>query len=221
MTTYTMNVLNNSNFVKNYVWFMQPPTVSGIGGSPQVYTNAWITFTGITPGSTDVVTYTDETYAYWANATVPVSPSSSIGQSGTASVNVATQDDVTFNGATSDGGVGFGAVQSPGSAATGSYRIVAQSDFNISAGYVFGLAQPGGVPGIPTPVATFVAEPNETYDITPIVKFYVADALATPGSIIDVAAFSTKSMLVDFTGLSETNAVVTQAADGSFSVAYY
>lgn len=221
MATYTLKVLNNSGFNKNYVWFMQSPKVISTGADPQVYTNAWVTFTGVTPGSTDTVTYTDETYAYWATATTPIGPGSSMGQSGTAAANTATQDSVTFLGSTSDGGVGFGKVTSPGSAMTGSIEIIAQSDFVASNNYLFGLARPGNIPNIPSPVATFIAEPNDSFNITPVIKFYVADGSYVPGEIIDISVTSTKVGTIDFTGLPQTTAVATQESDGSFSINYY
>ena len=104
---------------------------------------------------------------------------------------------------------------------TGSYEIIANSDFDASAGYLFGLARPGNIPGIPSPVSTFLAEPNGTYNITPVEKFYIAEGVYTPGSIIDVSTTSTVSLGIDFTGKSQVAAVVTQASNGSFSVVYY
>jgi hypothetical protein len=163
MAKYTIKVLNNSGFAKNYVLFMQPPAVTSTGGQPVVYSNAWVTFNGILPGGTDTVEYTDETFAYWATATMPIAPGTTMGQSGAAAVDVTLQDSVTFAGTTP---IGFGTV-TPGGAMTGSYRIIANNDFTASNGYLFGLARPGNVPSIPSPVATFIAEPNDTFNVTP------------------------------------------------------
>ena len=220
MATYTLKVRNASGFVKSYVWFMEPPIIGSKGGSPEVYTNAWVTFQAITSGSNDTVTYTDETSAYWAQATEQVAPGTTMGVSGDIRVDTSQQDTVKFLGAQATGGVGFGDLQK-GGARTGSFRIVSNCDFNASNGYLFGLARPGNIPGIPSPVATFVAQPNETYDITPVIKFYVADGLYVPGSIIDYAQASTTGQVVDFTGRSQTSVVVTHHDDGSFTAEYY
>jgi hypothetical protein len=217
MATYTIRVLNSSGFAKSYVVFMQPPVVSATGGQPTVFSNAWVTFNGVTNGSSDYVTYTDQTFAYWATAITPVAPGTTMGQSGVAAVDVTAQDSVPFIGSVP---TGFGAVTA-GGAMTGSYRIIAQSDFNASNGYLFGLARPGNIPGIPSPVATFVAEPNDTFNVTPVINFFVADGAYTPGEIIDYTTASTNAGTVSFTGLAQTNAVVTQATDGSFSTQYY
>jgi len=184
MATYTINVLNSSGFAKSYVVFMKPPIVTATGGQPVIYTNAWVTFNGVKPGSSDKIVYTDLTYAYWATATMPVAPGTTMGQSGVAAVDTAQQDSVTFAGGSP---IGF-ALPAHGGAMTGSYRIIANSDFNASNGYVFGLARPGNIPDIPSPVATFVAEPNDTFNITPVIQFYVADGAYVPGAIIDYAA---------------------------------
>lgn len=217
MAKYTIKVLNNSGFAKNYVLFMQPPAVTSTGGQPVVYSNAWVTFNGILPGGTDTVEYTDETFAYWATATMPVAPGTTMGQSGAAAVDVTQQDSVTFAGTIP---IGFGTV-TPGGAMTGSYRIIANNDFTASNGYLFGLARPGNIPSIPSPVATFMAEPNDTFNVTPVINFYVADGAYTPGQIIDYSAASTKAGNVNFTGRAQSSAVVTQNPDGSFSPQYY
>lgn len=221
MTTYTLQVLNTSGFNKDYVLFMQAPTVTSSGGSAQVYTNAWVTFSGVTNNSVDMVTYTDQTFAYWAKATVPIGPGSTMGQSGFVPASTATKDSVTFLGSMGDGGVGFGPPASPGQAMSGSIEIIAQADFIASNNYVFGLARPGKIPSIPSPVATFVATPNDSFNITPVIQFYVADGSYAPGSIIDVTTASTNAGMINFTSRAETTAVATQEPDGSFSVNYY
>ena len=217
MATYNIQVLNSSGFSKSYILFMQPPQVTSTGGQPVVYTNAWVTFNGIQPGGTDTVTYTDSTFAYWATATMPVGPGTTMGQSGVAAVDITAQDSVPFIGTVP---TGFGTVTA-GGAASGSYRIIAQGDFNASNGYLFGLARPGNVPNIPSPVATFVAEPNDTFNITPVINFYVADGAYVPGQIIDYTQASTNAGNVSFTGRSQTNAVVTQGTNGLFTTQYY
>jgi hypothetical protein len=217
MATYTIHVLNSSGFSKSYVVFMQPPQVSSTGGQPVVYSNAWVTFSGIQPNGTDNIIYTDTTYAYWATVNTPIAPGTTMGQSGFAAVNTATQDSVPFIGASP---TGFGPV-TPGGAQTGSYRIIASSDFLPSSNFMFGLARPGNVPAIPSPVATFTAEPNDTFNVTPVINFYVAEGAFTPGAIIDYTTVSTNAGNVNFTGKAQTSAVVTQGTNGLFTTQYY
>ena len=218
MAAYKILVNNSSGFTKSYVVFMQPPVVTSTGGQPTVFTNAWVTFSGVLPGSNDEVDYTDLTSAYWATATTPVGVGTTMGQFGTQPVDTSQEDSVTFVG--TGAGIGFNPAVH-GGAASGSYRIIANADFTASNGYLFGLARPGNIPGIPSPVATFVAQPNDTFNITPVIKFYVADGAYTPGAIIDYTAASTAAAAIDFTGKAQTSVVVTQNANGGFSLHYY
>jgi hypothetical protein len=221
MATYNIKVLNSSGFAKSYVIFQEPPVITSEGSQPKVYTNAWVTFGNVLPGSFDNVQYTDVTFAYWASTQLPVAPGTVVYQGGNAQVDIASRDSVTFFGDTSnDQAIGFGPV-SHGGAISGSYRIIANSDFTASNGFLFGLARPGNVPGVPTAAATFLAEPNDTFNITPVVKFYVADGAYVPGQIIDYTKVSTKAGPINFTGKTQTHAVVTQGQYGDFAVEYY
>lgn len=216
MTTYTIKVFNQSQINKSYVVFMQPPTVSPSGGSTPVYTNAWATFPNLTNGSWDSVQYSETTYAYWSQPAQVLSPGTTLDYGGVMAVNPQTSDTVTFSNTDA---TGFSGVASPGGAQNGSFQIVSSTDFTPANNFVFGLASDnGGV--IPAPVATFAAAPNEKYDVTPVVKFYVADGAYQPGQVIDVEDVSQDLAAIDFTGLPQTTATVTQGANGSFTVTY-
>jgi hypothetical protein len=214
MAQYLIQILNNSGVSKNYVAFMKPPIVTSTGGNPQVYSNAWVTFTGVTNGGFDTVTYDDITYAYWSTTPSELAPGTIIDSGGTIQVNTATSDTVPFTGATP---TGFGQLVTPGSAMSGSYSIVAGTDFTPDNGYIFGLAKAGKTP-IPAPVATFAATPNDTFNITPVVTFYVADGAYAPGQLIDVSTTSTLPATIDFTGKAQTTATVIQQPNGSWTV---
>ena len=215
MATYTIQILNESGFPKSYVVFSQPPEVTSSGGSTQVFTNAWVTFSSTKPGGFDKVSYDDVTDAYWGTTPSAIGTGVIVSTGGFVTANTEHQDSVTF---TATEPRGFGPV-THGKASTGAFQIVAQSDFTAKDKIVFGMAKPTNTP-IAEPVATFAAEPNDTFDVIPVVKFYVADGAFTTGQIIDVKKFSTKSGEIDFTGRSQTTATVTQKADGSFTLEY-
>lgn len=214
MATYTLQVLNESGFPKSYVFFMNPPLVTTTGAQPTIFTNAWVTFNSIASGSYDTVTYTDTSYAFWGTTPSELAPGVVLANGGSALVDTTTQDEVVFVAAPT----GFGTPIS-GKAMTGSYAIAANSDFTPANNFVFGMAKASSTP-IPTPVATFTAEPNDTFNITPVVKFYVADGAYTAGQIIDYSVASTTAAVIDFTGLPKTTATVTQGSNGAFSVQY-
>lgn len=215
MAQYTIQVLNQSGFPKSYVIFSAPPQVTSSGASVQVFSNAWVTFDSLNNGGFDTLVYNDVIDAFWGTVPQSLSPTVTVSSGGFAGVNTATRDGVVFKGATP---AGFGPVSS-GIANTGAFQIVSQSDFTAASHYVFGMAKPTGSP-IPSPVATFLAQPNDTFEVIPVVRFYVADGEFEAGEIIDVKSFSTTPALIDFTGLPQTKAVVTQNADGSFAVQY-
>lgn len=216
MATYTIKIFNQSQVMKSYVAFMQQPAVSASGASTPVYTNAWATFENITPGSWDSVVYTETTYAYWGQQAETLGHGSVMDSGGVMLVNTSTRDTVTFS---HTGATGFTEVSSPGHAQNGSFQIVTGSDFTPSNGFVFGMALNNGSP-IPSPVATFSGVPNERFDITPVVKFYVADSAYTPGAVIDIAAMSNDYAPIDFTGRAETTATVIQEPNGVYTVTY-
>lgn len=216
MASYNIRIYNQSLISKSYVVFMQAPIVTSNGATTPIYTNAWVTFNNITNGGWDQVDYTETTYAYWSQPAEALSPGVTIDSGGVMQVNTATNDTVTF---TNSGTTGFSSLTSPGSAQNGSFQIVAGSDFSPLNNFVFGLASDNGG-AIPSPVATFAAAPNDTYNVTPVVQFYVADGNYTAGEVIDVTTVSTLSAQINFTGTPYTTATVVQNANGLFTVEY-
>jgi hypothetical protein len=215
MATYTINLYNQSNYTKNYVVFNKPPQLNSSGGDTQIYANAWVSLPNVANNGTEIVSTSDSVYAYYGTAPVQLAPGVMVTQGGATPVNTATQDSLTFIG-TEPGA--FSAVTS-GVADTGAFQIIANSDFESNANYVFGMAKMTAV-GIPVPVATFTAMPSDTFNVIPVVTFYIAEGKYTPGTIIDVKEASTKAATIDFTGRPQTTATVTQEGDGSFKVAY-
>lgn len=216
MATYTIKVFNKSLATKSYFAFMEAPIVTSNGGATPVYTNAWATFDNVSNGAWDSVIYTDTTYACWSQPAMALAPGVTLDSGGLAPVDTATNDAIAF---TNTGATGFTDVTSPGSAQTGSFEIVTAADFTPASGFVFGLARSNG-DAIPAPVATFASEPNERYNITPVVKFYVAEGAYTPGEVLDVSKVSKNCAAIDFTGRRQDTAVVIQAPNGQFTVDY-
>lgn len=216
MATYTIQVLNSSGFPKDYVVFSQPPVVSQSGSDIEVYTNAWVTFSQVKPGSFDRLTYDDVTEAYWGTLPASPAPGVAVTQGGSAITNTATQDGVNFSGSMP---FGFSEPSKGAASSSGAFQIKATNDFTAKANFVFGMSKPGKT-AISSPVATFLAQPNDTFEIIPVVKFYVADGYFKEGAIIDVKSFSTVSAEIDFTGRPQTTATITQGEKGDFSVSY-
>jgi hypothetical protein len=218
MAQYSIKIVNNSGVSKNYFAFMQVPEVSSGGTPPKVYSNVWVSFPGITQGGWDTAQYTDTTYACWSQPAEQLSLTTVIDSGGTIPVNTATRDTVQFSNA--PGNRGFVTpVMSPGNANAGSFSIASSTDFYPTNGYVFGLARDNGS-AIPSPVATFDAMPNEIYNITPVIKFYVGDGNYQAGQVIDITTISNKFATIDFTNQASTTATVIQGLNGAFAVSF-
>jgi hypothetical protein len=69
MTTYTINVFNQSGANKSYVLFTQPP-----GGVTPVYTNAWVVFDDISNGGWESATVAPEPAVQSKTAKAPPAP---------------------------------------------------------------------------------------------------------------------------------------------------
>lgn len=215
MTTYTIQVFNQSGFNKAYAIFMQPPIVASTGGSTPVHTNAWTTFPSITNNAWDSVTFDANIYASWGTTSEQLAPGTIVDSGGVMPVSVQTQDEASF---TNTGTTGFTGVVG-GKAPTGSYAIAAGTDFTSQNGFVFGMAKANGSP-IPVAVATFAAEPNTIACVTPVAQFYVTDGAYSLGEVIDLSLASAQSATIDFTGKPQTRATVIQNANGSYTIDY-
>ncbi|NET04523.1 MAG: hypothetical protein F6K09_24145 [Merismopedia sp. SIO2A8] len=215
MATYTIEVLNNSGFPKSYVIFSALPEVTKSGEGFDVFTNAWVTFNSIGNNGFDMVTYDDSIDAYWGTIPEELEPGVIVGSGGFMPVDTTIEDGVSFKGSTP---AGFNSL-TPRVATSGSFQIKAESDFDASNRYVFGMAKPTNSP-IPSPVATFTAEPSEIFEVIPVVKFFVSNGSFTQGEIIDVKSFATNPAKIDFTGKAQTKAIVIQDSKGLFTVKY-
>lgn len=213
MTTYTVQVLNESGYAKSYVFCTEPATVVG-AGPIEVFTNAWVTFNSITTGGYDSVQFDDTLFAFWGTTPDTLGPGTVLRSGGTAEVDLSQQPEVPFDISPT----GFG-VQTTGKASTGAYAIAASTNFTAANGFVFGAAKGAGTP-IPAPTSTFVAEPGVTFEITPIPNFYVSDGAYTTGEIIDFSVLSVTAAKISFDGIPQTTATVTQGTDGRFVVQY-
>lgn len=215
MATYTIKIVNDTGDEINprqYFAFSEIPKVAGFGG---VYANAWITFAPIFPKTQHVLQYTNDLYAYWGQPPKTVAPGTivsanqpekvTLGPNGTCSTFQATPIMRFLDPPTND---------SP----AGAFTIKANSDFTSQDNIAFGLAKVAN-DGLPSPVASFNAEPETTYNIYPVTKFYVAAGEFDQGQVIDVQAIG-DSAEIDFTGKNAREVIVTQTPNGKYTIQY-
>lgn len=70
------------------------------------------------------------------------------------------------------------------------------------------------------PIASIIPGPAMQYMITPKNAYYINSGINVPGKIMDYAASIRTAALVDFTGKTETNAIVTVDEHNKWAVAY-
>lgn len=90
-------------------------------------------------------------------------------------------------------------------------------DTNVLKGnWLIGLggSKVGGQSG---PAALFAPEPGSSYEIQPIVQYYVAFGSYTQGNLIDVTQISTTNVLVDFTN-GPDRVTILHSADGNLTI---
>lgn len=217
MADYTIRVMNQAGAPKDYGIFSKPPKVTKSGADHEVFSNVWVTFEGIKDGGHDTLIYHDETFAYWGHLPAALDPNTIVESGGQIEVDTETKDGVTFSAAPDD--IGFDPTIKKGVANEGAFQIVASNNFTIKDHFVLGMAKSDGTP-IAAPVATFTAEPGDTFEVIPVVVFYVSEGKFTQGKVIDVKEHSTRAAKIDFTGRRETMATVVQDAHGDYSVSY-
>lgn len=69
------------------------------------------------------------------------------------------------------------------------------------------------------PIATFQPTPQNTYQITPLVTYYVATGSYTPGTIMNVTALGNPGT-IDFTGQTSSNAVANYEDTGDWTISF-
>ena len=218
MTTYNVQIVNGTNDTnqddyKNYFVFNDLPALSGTD-SPDVYSNAWISFPKVYKDGQPTFTYKEELYAYWGTLPSDISPGVVVSTGGTELVKLGPEGSTLTFSATP--GMHFKNASKDDSP-DGSFTIVASDDFTDDDTIVFGLAKYNG--SSISPVATFVAKPSNTYTITPVTKFYVATGSSETGTVIDVTAHGTPAQ-INFTGRLEKAVRVTEAPNGTYTVKY-
>ena len=195
MATYYISVFNNTGAAKQYFAFMAPPIVNV---STEVFSNVWVQWPMVTTGAQDQVTYSDQTYGFWSQLQASPATNTVVSCSQSTAVDVAQNTSLFFTGDPAKG-LGFGAPANPGNASQGCYDIITKSDFTAANNFVFGLSRVGTGGSTPVPVATFAGSPNVTYNIQPVIKFWIAEGSYVPGTIINYQSASTVACGIDFT----------------------
>ncbi|PTB34861.1 uncharacterized protein TrAFT101_002297 [Trichoderma asperellum] len=215
---YIVNVLNKSEETQNYLFFNQQPSESQSVG--QIYTNVWIKSPGVpSPRGQANFDVKVANFAICGTTPKPVD----------YGVVVATSDyaPVELTSNTKPGTSPVMAIVDDGPQFVEPYKTTKKDNsFGITTmpfdpdkyttvycGYGKYNNQNQVVP-----VAVWRAQPNKIYELTPVVKYYVATGDYSPGTTVDITTLSAVSE-IDFTKAKpgQTIATITHNSNGTFS----
>ena len=216
-TLLTINVTNNEA-TQGFYFFQQPAIYTGGG---QVYSNSLYSQTLANYGTSGSQLTFEVNLQFYAGIqqanTVPQVGQSSGYSSASRAIDLATTDgkgnDSTI---ASVNPLSLSAPANTAGVQPGAFRITTPV-FSAPPYYNVGSAVNvnGGIV-----LSNFVqANPNSNTDCQPILKYYVATGLYTPGAVMNFTQSSATAALCDFTG-GYTVANVTLNQDGSWKVSY-
>ncbi|KAK4209236.1 hypothetical protein QBC37DRAFT_378293 [Rhypophila decipiens] len=220
-TNYNITIINTSGATQSYLLFAVVPKVNATSG--EVYTNVFMAAPPIISkpngSSQTYFNITREFYAICGTSIRNLSAGVQVGTSDYEPVVLGTNQKpgTTMSFTTADG-AHFPMPPPAATAPNGGYTIATDSSFKIpNPNNTFiglgGMNMNGNV----VPVATFLAAPSTTYNIYPVVKYYIATGTYSPGEIINVQSIGV-TQLVDFTSSTYNSVTYMQLNDGTYQL---
>ncbi|KAM7191496.1 hypothetical protein V8F33_008847 [Rhypophila sp. PSN 637] len=213
-TNYNITIINTSGATQSYLLFAVVPKVNTTSG--EVFTNVFMAAPPIVSkpngSSQTFFNITREFYAICGTSIRNLAAGVQVGTSDYEPVILGNNQKAgtTMSFTTADG-AHFPMPPPAATAPNGGYTIVTDSSFKIP--NPSGMNMNGNV----VPVATFLAAPSTTYNIYPVVKYYIATGTYSPGEIINVQAIGT-TQLVDFTASTYNSVTYMQLNDGTYQL---
>ncbi|GAB1316071.1 hypothetical protein MFIFM68171_06281 [Madurella fahalii] len=222
--TYDITILNESGASQSYLLFAVAPQVSGAGS---VFSNIFMTAPPIVsrPDGSSSTTFTIARQFYGIcgtsieNLAAGVKVATSDYEPVTLGSNAGTPVAGTTLNFTTTGGANFPEPLPTATAPTNAFTIQCDSSFrlpdpNNSFVGLGGMNMAGKV----VPMATFTATPSTTFNIFPVVKYYIATGTYTPGQIINLQAIGV-TQLVDFTNTTYSSVTYIHNNSGQYTLA--
>ncbi|UNI13450.1 hypothetical protein JDV02_000196 [Purpureocillium takamizusanense] len=217
---YIVRVENHSKGYQNYVFLNDPPALEvGSGAKPKVWPIVWQS-NGSAPNSGSVQ-FTAKAANYAAAGTVKKVLDNNVKVISTIALNVEVKSAVKVGtkAAMELDGSGTPKFNPPydAVAADSSFAIKTRPYDSITYRNIYcGYGKDDGGGGV-TPVAGFMAQPEQLYQITPSLKYFVGVGDQYPGTAVDIDTLEGRE--IDFTTAKpgQTIATVIQHDDDSFS----
>ncbi|KAK6535548.1 hypothetical protein TWF694_002002 [Orbilia ellipsospora] len=201
MTKYGLTLINRSTKPRHFFFFTAPPQVDNAGDG-NIYVNTWLDTWAAPGGIVDVTTILE--FFAWCG------PSSQNRGKTTVSQGNPTQNPVTLGAGSQKGSsyqTNWDAKRQlfswgddlPNNANPGAYSIKTDT-FRPSDNLNIGMAMKKNGLDYATPVAVIAADPNITYNISPVVQFFVAVGDNVTNDIFHYTATGVDSACYDFIG---------------------
>ncbi|EGX53184.1 hypothetical protein AOL_s00006g562 [Orbilia oligospora ATCC 24927] len=202
MTKYAITVTNDSTQPRHFYFFTAPPQVEGIDDG-NIFVNTWLE-AWADPGEVIDVSTVLDFYA-WCGPSAKNQGKTTISQ-GLPSPTPVTLGTASVKGSSykthwNEGTHHFGWAKDgiPNEANPGAYSIITDT-FTPQDSLHIGMALKKNGSNRATPVAVIPADPNMRYNITPVVKFYVAVGDKQQNEIFHYTAESVSAGCYDFIG---------------------
>ncbi|KAK3372289.1 hypothetical protein B0H63DRAFT_550779 [Podospora didyma] len=221
---FDITIINKSGASQSYLLFAVAPQVSGAQGPP--FSNVFLTASPIQSrsdgSSSTTFSIARQFYGICGTSNVDLSAGVTVGTTDYEAVTLGsgstpgTTPGTTLS-FTTTGGASFSEPVGAPAAPAGAYTVQTDSSFQIpTPNNTFvglgGLSMSGKV----VPMATFLASPSTTYNIYPVVKYYIATGSYAPGEIISVQSIGL-TQLVDFTGSTYNSMTYIHDNNGTYS----
>ncbi|KAF9766818.1 hypothetical protein IL306_000718 [Fusarium sp. DS 682] len=218
MTTYTINIKNNSGAQQNYFIFNEAPMINS-----SVDANVWLNVfsrKATAKNQTCVFKFATKYGAVVgsADSDLTTGNSVSVGNPVPVVLGAANDDGTLKNKGTSlkmtviDGAPQFTDTSPPDNGSIQAFEIVTDNSFTVAEAknnnYLIGLGGDTQGTGLSGPAATFVPQPGKSYQIQPVKKFWVATGDFQKGALIKVASVGTMIVPVDFSARESVSATV-------------
>ncbi|KAK6336866.1 hypothetical protein TWF718_009655 [Orbilia javanica] len=202
MTKYAITVTNDSSESRHFYFFTAPPQVEGLDES-KIFVNTWLEAWADPGEEIDVSTVLD--FYAWCGPSTQSQGKTTIaqGQPSPSAVTLGTASDKGSSYKThweeSKRHFGWDKDGIPNDANPGAYSITTDT-FTPQDSLKIGMALKKNGSNRATPVAVIPADPNMKYNITPVVKFYVAVGDKKQNEIFHYTATSVTAGCYDFVG---------------------
>lgn len=218
MTIYTITIKNSTtNASRRYSILSEMPAVTG-GSNAPVRPIVWKLTDAVQQNGQVQFGYSPDFYGFYGRSTVTSSSLTAGSRVNLQYSEVVKPGYITNNGTQLF--VNNSGVLSPigNKAGNGAFQIIMDSSLATPNRSVVGLARLEE-DGIAAPVAAVELKPGAQYTFTPDASVYVTGERAAEGRVVDFPSTDDKFAKVEFRG-SQTQAIVTEQADGDFVIQY-